>query len=41
MIENFKVLEKVGKVGPGAVICMYDKILNLDETNKAIPYRYI
>ena len=40
-VRTKSVLEKVGKVGPGAVICMYDKILNLDETNKAIPYRYV
>ena len=41
MIENFKVLEKVGKVGQGAVICMYEKIQDLDEKNKVIPYRYL
>ena len=41
MIENFKVLEKVGKVGQGAVICMYEKIQELDEKNKVIPYRYL
>ena len=41
MIENFKVLDKISKVGEGAVICMYDQILELDEKNKAIPYRYL
>ena len=41
MIENFKVLDKISKVGEGAVICMYDNILDLDEKNKAIPYRYL
>ena len=41
MIENFKVLDKISKVGEGAVICMYDQILDLDEKNKAIPYRYL
>lgn len=41
MIENFKVLEKVGNVGEGAIICMYDKILNLDENNRIIPYKYL
>lgn len=41
MIQNFKVLEKVKKVGNGAIICMYDNIINLDEKNKVIPYRYL
>lgn len=38
MIKNFKVLEKVKEVGEGAVICMYDNVIDLDEKNKAIPY---
>ena len=41
MIENFKVLETVSQVQEGAVICMYDKIINLDEKNKVIPYNYL
>lgn len=41
MIQNFKVLEKVGEIGEGGIICMYDKIINLDEKNKVIPYRYL
>ncbi len=41
MIANFKVLEKVGMVGEGGIICMYDKIVNLDDNNKVIPYRYL
>lgn len=41
MIENFKVLDKVKDVGEGAIICMYDKLLNLDEKNKVIPYMYL
>lgn len=41
MIENFAVLEKVKEVGEGAIICMYDRILQLDEKNKVIPYRYL
>ncbi len=41
MIENFKVIDKISEVGEGAVICMYDKILDLDKKNKAIPYRYL
>ncbi|HBC84377.1 MAG TPA: ATPase [Clostridiales bacterium] len=38
MVKNFKVLEKVKEVGEGAVICMYDNVIDLDEKNKAIPY---
>ena len=43
MIKNFGVLEKLGakQVGEGAVICMYDNIIDLDEKNKAIPYKYL
>lgn len=41
MIDNFKVLEAVKEVGEGAIICMYDKIINLGEKNKVIPYRYL
>ena len=41
MTANFKVLEKVKEVGEGAVICMYDRIINLDEKNRVIPYKYI
>ena len=41
MVANFKVLEKIKEVGQGAVICMYDRVMNLDEKNKIIPYKYI
>lgn len=43
MVANFKILQKVtGKeVGQGAVICMYDKLIHLDEQNKVIPYTYL
>lgn len=41
MIANFKVLDKLGQLGSGAVICMYDNILDLAENNKAIPYMYL
>ena len=41
MIENFKVLENIKEIGEGTIICMYDKIINLDEKNKVIPYRYL
>lgn len=41
MISNFKVLEKAGEVGDGGIICMYDKLINLDEKNRIIPYTYL
>ncbi len=41
MISNFKVLEKVKEVGEGAVICMYDKVIKLDEKNIVIPFNYL
>lgn len=41
MISNFKVLEKVGTIGEGGIVCMYDKMIDLDDKNKVIPYRYL
>ncbi len=41
MIANFKVLEKVGIVGEGGIICMYDKMIHLDDNNKVISYKYL
>lgn len=41
MIANFKILEKIKGLGEGAVICMYDRVLNLDEKNKVVPYWYL
>ena len=41
MISNFKVLEKVGEIGEGGIICMYDKLINVDEKNRVIPYTYL
>lgn len=41
MIDNFKVLGSQKEVGEGAVICMIDKILALDEKNNAIPFSYL
>ena len=41
MIENFKVLETIGDTSEGAIICMYDNIIDLDEKNKVIPYKYL
>ena len=41
MISNFKVLEKLGNVGEGGLICMYDKVINFNEKNKVIPYNYL
>lgn len=41
MIENFKAIEGVKEIGDGAIICMYDRIMNLDEKNRIIPYQYL
>lgn len=41
MISNFKVLENIKEVGEGAIICMYDKVINIDEKNIVIPFRYL
>lgn len=41
MTDNFKVLENEKEVGEGAVICMIDNILALDDKNKAIPFAYL
>ena len=41
MISNFKVLEQVKEVGEGAIICMYDKVINLDNKNMVIPFNYL
>ncbi len=41
MVQNFSVLSKSKEVGEGAVICMYDNLINLDEKNRVIPYRYL
>ena len=41
MISQFKILEKVKEVGEGAIICTYDKVINLDEKNKVIPFQFL
>ena len=41
MIENFKILETIGDTSEGAIICMYDNLIDLDEKNKVIPYKYL
>ena len=41
MIDNFKALEGIKEIGEGGIICMYDNIINLDEKNKVIPFRYL
>ena len=41
MIKNFSILEDIKELGEGAVICMYDNIINLDQNNKVIPYKYL
>lgn len=38
MMKNFKYLEKTGmKIGTGGIICLYDKLIKLDEKNYIIP----
>ena len=38
MLKNFNKVDKIkGKIGKGGLICLYDKILPLDENNKVIP----
>lgn len=42
-IRNFRALNKIHnmQIGSGGVICMYDKMLALDEKNRSIPVWYI
>ena len=38
MMKNFKYLEKDNiKIGTGGIICLYDKLMKLDEKNYIIP----
>ena len=38
MMKNFKYLEKAEmKVGTGGIICLYDKLMKLDDNNYIIP----
>ena len=38
MMKNFRYLEKVDmKIGTGGIICLYDKLMKLDEKNYIIP----
>lgn len=38
MMKNFKYLEKDDmKIGTGGIICLYDKLMKLDENNYIIP----
>lgn len=38
MMKNFKYLEKADmKIGTGGIICLYDKLMKLDEKNYIIP----
>ena len=42
-IKVFTVLDKIPDVkrGNGGVICLYDKMISLDENNKTIPVGYL
>ena len=38
MIKNFKFLRKTSKeIAPGGIICLYDNLIHLDDTNYIIP----
>ena len=38
MMKNFSYLEKTNmKIGRGGIICLYDKLMNIDEKNYIIP----
>lgn len=38
MMKNFKYLEKTNlKIGQGGIICLYDKLMKIDENNYIIP----
>ena len=38
MMKNFKFLEKTNmKIGQGGIICLYDKLMKIDENNYIIP----
>ena len=41
MIDNFKAIEGVKEIGDGAIICMYDRVMSLDEKNRIIPYQFL
>ncbi|MDR0309278.1 MAG: ATP-binding protein [Candidatus Methanoplasma sp.] len=36
-IKAFGIVDRLGKRGPGGVICTYDSLLSLDSSNKIIP----
>ena len=37
MIKNFEKLEKIKKIEPGGIICLYDDLIHIDEKNYIIP----
>ena len=43
MINSFRVLEKIKEreIGEGGIICMYDRLINLNEKNLVIPVQYL
>jgi predicted AAA+ superfamily ATPase len=43
MTDNFDVLDKIGskKKGRGTVVCLYDKVIHLNEKNIALPVEYV
>ncbi len=40
-ITNFSILDRIGKRGPGGVICLYDHLMTLRGTDRVIPVNYL
>ncbi len=40
-IGNFSVLDRIGKRGPGGVICLYDRLVTLHGEDRVIPVNYL
>ena len=40
-IANFRILDRIGKRGPGGVICFYDKLVTLQGEDRVIPVNYL
>ena len=40
-IANFNILDRIGKRGPGGVICLYDHLVTLQGKDRVIPVKYL
>jgi hypothetical protein len=36
-IKALRLIDKFGKRGPGGIVCSYDSLLSLDDSNKIMP----